>query len=91
MPLKSRKQKKKIPAVTHVDGTARIQTVSKEQNMKYWKLIKEFYKLTGVPVLLNTSFNKMGEPIVNKPHEAIECFLGSGLDALALGDYLIKK
>lgn len=84
-------KKREIPAVTHVDGTARIQTVSKEQNLRYWRLIKEFYKLTGVPVLLNTSFNRMGEPIVNKPHEAIECFLGSGLDALALGDYLIKK
>lgn len=80
-----------IPAVTHVDGTARVQTVNKRQNLRYWNLINEFYKLTGVPVVLNTSFNRMGEPIVNKPEEAIVCFLGSGLDALALGDYLIVK
>lgn len=80
-----------IPAVTHVDGTARVQTVNKKQNLKYWSLINEFYGLTGVPVVLNTSFNRMGEPIVNKPKEAIDCFMGSGLDALALGDYLIVK
>ncbi len=87
-----RKEKRKvIPAVTHIDGTARVQTVSKRQNKKYWDLINEFYKLTGVPVILNTSFNKAGEPIVNKPEEAISCFLTSGLDALAVGDYLIIK
>lgn len=87
-----RKDKRKIiPAVTHVDGTARVQTVNKKQNPTYWNLINEFYKLTSVPVVLNTSFNRMGEPVVNKPEEAIDCFLGSGLDALALGDYLIVK
>jgi len=84
-------KQKVIPAVTHVDGTARIQTVTKEQNERYWNLINEFYKLTGVPVVLNTSFNRMGEPIVNTPEEAINCLLGSGLDAVALGDYLIIK
>lgn len=84
-------KRKAIPAVTHVDGTARIQTVTKEQNERYWNLINEFYKLTGVPVVLNTSFNRMGEPIVNTPEEAINCLLGSGLDAVALGDYLIVK
>lgn len=80
-----------IPAVTHVDGTARVQTVNKKQNLKYWKLINEFYKLSKVPVVLNTSFNRMGEPIVNTPEEAIACFQGSGLDAVVLGDYLILK
>lgn len=87
-----KKDKKKIiPAVTHVDGTARVQTVSKRQNLKYWKVINEFYKLTGVPVILNTSFNRMGEPIVNNPEDAIACFLGSGLDAIAINNYLIVK
>lgn len=84
-------KQKIIPAVTHVDGTARIQTVNRKQNLKYWNLLKEFEKITKVPVLLNTSFNRMGEPIVNTPSEAIECFLGCGLDAIALGDYLIIK
>jgi len=87
-----KKDKQKIiPAVTHVDGTARIQTVSKVQNERYWELINEFYKLTGVPVVLNTSFNRMGEPIVNTPEEAMSCLLASGLDAVALGNYLITK
>jgi carbamoyltransferase len=84
-------KQKVIPAVTHVDGTARVQTVTTEQNERYWNLINEFHKLTGVPVILNTSFNRMGEPIVNTPEEAINCFLGSGLDAVALGDYLLIK
>ncbi|MBL7160335.1 MAG: carbamoyl transferase [Candidatus Aenigmarchaeota archaeon] len=81
----------KIPAVVHVDNTARIQTINKNQNKNYWKIINEFYKITGVPVLLNTSFNREGEPIVNKPEEAIEAFLGSGLDAIVLDDMLIIK
>ncbi len=84
-------KEKIIPAVVHVDKTARLQTVAKEQNKKYWSLINEFYKLTGVPVVLNTSFNRMGEPIVNTPEEAINCMLKSGLDAVALGDYLVIK
>lgn len=84
-------KQKVIPAVTHVDGTARVQTVNKRQNERYWKLISEFYKLTGVPVVLNTSFNRMGEPIVNTPKQAINCLLGSGLDAIAIGDYLVVK
>lgn len=88
--VKKEKQKV-IPAVTHVDGTARIQTVTKEQNKQYWDLIHEFYQLSGVPVVLNTSFNRMGEPIVNTPQEAINCLLGCGLDAIALADYLVIK
>ncbi len=80
-----------IPAVTHVDQTARVQTVTQQQNERYYKLIQAFYKLTGVPVVLNTSFNVMNEPIVNTPEDAIRCFKGSGLDALVIGNYLIVK
>jgi len=79
-----------IPAVTHVDGTGRLQTVNKEDNPLYWKLIKEFEKITGVPVLLNTSFNE-NEPIVCKPEEALDCFLRTKMDILVLGPYIIKK
>jgi carbamoyltransferase len=79
-----------IPAPTHVDGTARLQTVSRQTNPKYWGLIKEFEKLTGVPVLLNTSFND-NEPIVLKPQEAIDCFLRTKMDVLVMGNYLVEK
>jgi carbamoyltransferase len=79
-----------IPAPTHVDGTGRLQTVSRETNPRYWALIKEFEKQTGVPVLLNTSFNE-NEPIVLTPKEAIDCFLRTRMDVLALGNYLIEK
>jgi carbamoyltransferase len=80
-----------IPAVTHVDGTGRVQTVSRQTNPKYYRLIEEFDKLTGVPVVLNTSFNIRGEPIVHRPEQAIECFLKTGMDALFLGDYVLTK
>ncbi len=80
-----------IPAVTHVDGTGRVQTVSRETNPRYWSLIKEFERLTDVGLVLNTSFNVMGEPIVCQPHEAIECFLNTGIDRLIIGDYLVEK
>jgi carbamoyltransferase len=80
----------RIPAPTHVDGTARLQTVSRQTNPRYWVLIKEFEKLTGVPVLLNTSFNE-SEPIVLTPQEAIDCFLRTRMDVLALGNFLIEK
>lgn len=87
-----RKEKlQEIPAVVHIDGTARVQTISKKQDALYWNLIHEFYTLTGVPVVLNTSFNVRGEPIVNTPGEAIECFLRTGLDVLVLGPFLLKK
>jgi len=79
-----------IPAPTHVDGTGRLQTVSRRTNPRYWVLIKEFERLTGVPVLLNTSFNE-NEPIVLKPQEAIDCFLRTRMDVLAMGNYLIEK
>jgi carbamoyltransferase len=80
-----------IPAVTHVDGTARLQIVHKETNPRFHKLLKEFEKLSGVPVLLNTSFNVMGEPIVESPVDAIRCFFSSGLDYLVLGNYILSK
>jgi carbamoyltransferase len=79
-----------IPAVTHVDGTGRLQTVRREDNPLYWKLIKEFENLTGVPVVLNTSFNE-NEPIVCKPEEALGCFLRTKMDILVLGNYIISK
>lgn len=83
-------KRKEIPAVTHVDGTGRLQTVEREVNPLYWQLIQEFENLTGVPVVLNTSFNE-NEPIVCTPQEAIECFLRTKMDALAIGNYLVRK
>lgn len=80
-----------IPAVTHVDGTGRVQTVRREVNPRCWELIYEFQKLTGVPVVLNTSFNLQGEPIVATPRDAIRTFFSSGLDALFLGNLLVVK
>ncbi len=80
-----------IPAVTHVDGTARFQTVRHEHNAKFYRLIAEFEDITGVPLVLNTSFNTMGDPIVNSPADAIECFLKSDIDVLAMGDALSIK
>lgn len=79
-----------IPAVTHVDGTGRLQTVTKENNLKYYELINEFYKLTGVPILLNTSFNE-NEPIVCTPTEAYNCFNRTKMDILVLGLWVIKR
>ena len=80
-----------IPAVTHEDGTGRLQTVDKKQNPLYRQLIEEFYKLTGVPVVLNTSFNLNGEPIVCSPLDALRTFYSSGLDVLIIGNYLVEK
>jgi carbamoyltransferase len=80
-----------IPAVTHVDGTGRLQIVREEDNPRYYQLINTFGEATGVPVLLNTSFNLKGEPIVNTPEEAFQTFSNSGMDGLVLGDYLIEK
>ncbi|HEY3445358.1 MAG TPA: carbamoyltransferase C-terminal domain-containing protein [Myxococcales bacterium] len=90
MPVREDKRAK-IPAVTHVDGSARIQTVSKTDNPKYHALIAAFEKLTGVPVVLNTSFNVKGEPIVNTPADALRCFLGTGIDLLVLHDVVVEK
>jgi carbamoyltransferase len=80
----------KIPAPTHVDGTGRLQTVEREANPRYWKLIRSFGDATGVPVVLNTSFND-NEPIVCRPEEALDCFLRTQMDALVLGDFLVMK
>ncbi|HLZ70243.1 MAG TPA: carbamoyltransferase [Dehalococcoidia bacterium] len=80
-----------IPAVTHADGSARVQTVGREVNPRYWELIAEFDRLSGVPVLLNTSFNLRGEPIVCSPKDAIRTFYSSGLDFLVLGDFVVTK
>ncbi len=80
-----------IPSVTHVDGSARPQTVEKEINPLYWRLIDEFGKRTGVPVLMNTSFNLRGEAIVHTPTDAIRTFFSSGMDALVIGSFLVEK
>ena len=80
----------KIPGVTHVDGTARIQTVNRNTNKHYYNLINEFYLITGVPVLLNTSFNCQ-EPIVETPEDAVNTFKKCGLDMLILNDYVVTK
>jgi len=80
-----------IPAVTHVDNTARVQTVSRKENQFYYDIIRAFYELTGVAVILNTSFNIRGEPIVNTPVDAVRCFYGTGIDALAMPPYLFVK
>lgn len=81
----------KIPSVVHVDGTARPQTVREKFNPKFYALLKEFGKLSGHPVLLNTSFNVQGEPIICTPADALRCFGGTGLDVLVLNDFILKK
>ncbi|MBC1236341.1 carbamoyltransferase C-terminal domain-containing protein [Nostoc sp. 2RC] len=87
-----REEKRKLlGAVTHIDGTARIQTVSRETNEKYYDLIQSFKKFVGVPVLLNTSFNNNVEPIVDSVQDAVVCFLTTELDYLVVGEYLVKK
>jgi carbamoyltransferase len=84
-------RKDKIPAVRHVDGTARIQTINRSQNEPYYDLLKAFQARTGVPVLVNTSFNTRGEPIVCSPRDAVECFWTSPLDALVIGPFILEK
>ncbi len=86
-----RNKRKIIPAVTHVDGSGRLQIISKKQNERYYNLIKKFGQKTGVYVLLNTSFNLKGEPIVNSPEDALRTFKSSGLDILALERYIVLK
>lgn len=80
-----------IPAVTHVDGSARPQTVERDVNPLYWRLIYEFGQRTGVPVIMNTSFNLRGEPIVSSPTDAIRTFFSSGMDALVIGNFVVQK
>ena len=81
----------RLGAITHIDGTARVQTVSRAANPKYWALISEFGRITGVPMLLNTSFNNNAEPIVNSVEDAIVCYLTSGLHYLVVGDFQAQK
>jgi carbamoyltransferase len=80
-----------IPSVTHVDGSARPQTVERDVNPLYWRLIHEFGQRTGVPVVMNTSFNLRGEPIVCTPTDAVRTFFSSGMDALVIGNFVVEK
>ena len=84
-------QAHRIPAVRHVDGTARVQTVTKEQQPRYYAVLRAFERRTGVPVLVNTSFNTRSEPIVCSPRDAVESFWTSPLDALVIGSFLLVK
>ena len=84
-------KRSQIPAVTHVDYSARIQTVTKKTNNRYYDLILKFKEKTGCPVIVNTSFNVRGEPIVNSPTDAFNCFMGTELDYLIIGDYILDK
>ncbi len=80
-----------VPAVEHVDGTGRVQTVTKENNGRFYELVAKFHEQTGVPIILNTSFNVMGVPIVETPEDALFCLLSTGLDYCVLGDTIVKK
>ena len=83
--------REKIPAVTHIDNSARHQSVTKKSNPRFYKIISKFYEKTGIPVLLNTSFNGPGDPMVETPQEAIETFFKTGLDLLVIENFVIKK
>ena len=89
-PIK-KKWRKKLPAVTHVDGSGRLQTIRKFQNPLYYNLIKAFGKLSGIPILINTSFNIRGEPIVCTPFDAYKCMMGTGIDYLVFNKFLIRR
>jgi len=89
-PIK-KKWHKKIPAVTHIDGSGRLQTIRKNQNPLYYDLIKKFGKKSGMPILINTSFNIRGEPIVCSPYDAYKCMMGTGIDYLIMNKFLIKR
>ena len=80
-----------LPAITHVDGSARLQTLTKNRNGRFYDLVKQFGKDTGVPVLLNTSFNVNGEPIVETPENAINCFINTDIDALLIENFILIK
>ena len=80
-----------VPAITHVNGTARPQLVDKNVSPRYWNLIKAFEQKTGVPLIINTSFNLKGEPIVNTPEQAYSTFMRSGIDLLVMGNILVYK
>ena len=80
-----------VPAITHVDNSARLQTVTRAESPLYYDLIAEFEKITGVPIVINTSFNVRGEPIVWTPGDAYLCFMRTNMDQLVLGPYLLEK
>jgi len=84
-------KRSEIPAVTHVDYSARIQTVNQKNNKYYYDLISKFKEITGCPVIVNTSFNVRGEPIVNTPTDAFNCFMGTELDYLVIGNCILEK
>jgi carbamoyltransferase len=80
-----------IPAVTHIDYSARVQTVTRETNPDYYDLIREFDRITGCPVVVNTSFNVRGEPIVCTPRDAYRCFMRTHIDVLVMGSFILTK
>jgi len=80
-----------VPAVTHIDYSARVQTISKTYNPHFWQLIKDFKSITGCSMLINTSFNQRGEPMVCTPEDAFRCFMNTGMDILVIGDFLSEK
>jgi carbamoyltransferase len=84
-------ERSSLPAITHVDFSARVQTVRRETNEKYWTLINEFKKLTGIGLVVNTSFNVRGEPVVCKPEDAYRCFMNTRMDYLVIGNFLFAK
>jgi len=86
-----REKRNEVPAVVHVDGTGRLQTLTRETNGRFYELVQSFHERTGVPILLNTSFNRMGEPIVETPRDAIECLLNTGLDGCVFDDRIVCK
>ena len=88
--VKSEKRNK-VPAIVHVDGTGRVQTLTRENNGRFYELVRKFYAKTGVPVLLNTSFNRMGQPIIETPADAIACLLNTGLDCCVFEDRIVLK
>ena len=86
-----KKEKRKfIPGITHIDGSGRLQTITQNQNLNYYNLIQEFYKITSVPIILNTSFNE-NEPIVNNPAEAIDCYIRTNMDILVIGNWVVQR
>ena len=80
-----------VPAVTHVDYSARLQTVNQKRHPHFYALINAFYELTGCPMVINTSFNRMDEPIVCTPEDAVKCFLNTGIDVLVMENFVVSK
>ncbi len=89
-PVKKEKREL-VPSIVHIDGTCRIQSVTRTVNGRYYELVEEFEKLTGVPMLLNTSYNLAGDPIIETPNDALKCFLATEMDYLVIEDYIIQK